>query len=144
MKPLQLFLLLCFFAFVSCDKNGPCDDTTKPEINVTLNATVHVLDKHGNPIPNQDLHFWIYKIPCGAKAKGEFTFHGKTDVNGTRSSTTVGYKLRNLDDEVWIDVHAVNLGNGSADADSEYVILKYSDFLGSLTAKQVHVYIYKK
>jgi hypothetical protein len=43
---------------------------------------------------------------------------------------------------VWVDVYAVNLGNGSAQADSEYVIYKYDEFIPG-TTKEVHVYVYR-
>lgn len=142
------FILLSLFVawFTSCEsiKNDPCDDTVKPEIKVSLQATVHVLDKDNLPIPDQQLNFYIYKVPCGAAAKGMFQFNGKTNAEGIRASTTVYYNLRNEEDEIWVDVHAVNLGNGSVTDDSEYAIFKYNDFVSSITTKQVHVFIYKK
>lgn len=143
--PLFMFAGFCVFLLTSCKdlKHDPCDDTVAPEIAVSLKATVTVLDKDHNPVPNQSLHFWIYKVPCGADAKGTFEFSGNTNEFGMRSSTVVGYNLRNKEDKVWVDVHAVNLGNGSAEADSEYVILSYNDFMSSITTKQVHVFIYK-
>ncbi len=138
-------LLIFLIAMVGCikeDDKDPCDDTVKPEKSVSLRATVHVVDKDGNPIPNQQVNFWIYKEPCGAATKGQFEFSGPTNEVGIRESTVVGYNLRNSEDKVWVDVHAVNLGNGSADADSELVSFKYDDFVG-LTAKQVDVYIHR-
>ncbi|MEZ5082384.1 MAG: hypothetical protein R2750_02860 [Bacteroidales bacterium] len=144
-----LSLALIFGIFIaislSCDKeddNDPCDDTVKPEIAVNLIATVHVLTKDNEPIPNQDLNFWIYKEPCGADIKGQFSFHGPTNAQGTRTSTLVGYNLRNSEDKVWVDAHALNLGNGSADADSELISYKYGDFVVG-TTKEIHVYIYR-
>ncbi len=129
----------------SCTEEGsddPCDGTVKPEISVSIKATVHVLTKDHEPIPNQDLNFWIYKEPCGAEIKGKFSFDGPTNEQGIRESTIVGYNLRNSEDKVWVDVHAVNLGNGSADADSELISYSYNEFSGSGT-KEIHVYIYR-
>jgi hypothetical protein len=144
-SPICLLALAIAVLFTSCSdiKKDPCDDTVAPEIAVTLKATVTVLDKDHTPIPDQQLNFYIYKKPCGADIKGQFAFSGKTDENGMRYSTVVGYKLRNKEDKIWVDVHAVNLGNGSADADSEYVILSYDDFVSSITTKEVHVFIYR-
>ncbi|MBN2173302.1 MAG: hypothetical protein JW731_04175 [Bacteroidales bacterium] len=142
--PIYLPLILIILATcISCDKESkdPCDDTVKPEINVGIKATVHVLTKDNEPIANQQLNFNIYKIPCGADAKGFFDFSGPTSEDGTRSTSTCYYNLRNSEDEVWIDIHAVNLGNGSAQADSEYATFKYGDF--GISTKEVHVYIYR-
>ena len=137
-------LILAIYGITSCseDEKDPCDDTVKPEIQVNLQATVHVLDKDGNPIPNQQVNFWIYKEPCGAATKGQFEFSGPTNDQGLRVSTVVGYNLRNSEDKVWVDAHAVNLGNGSADADSELVSYRYGDFNG-VSTKYVDVYIYR-
>jgi len=145
-SPVCLLVFLCSFLVTSCKdlKHDPCDDTVASEIAVTLKATVTVLDKDNNPIPDQLLYFNIYKVPCGAPAKGFFNFDGNTNESGMRASTVVGYNLRNKDDKIWVDVHAVNLGNGSAEADSEYVILSYDDFENSITTKEIHVFIYKK
>ncbi|MCB2220677.1 MAG: hypothetical protein KQI35_09795 [Bacteroidetes bacterium] len=141
---LTLFLLVFIFTGVSCtekEDDDPCDDTVKPEISVSIKATIHVLTKDNEPIPNQQVNLWIYKVPCGAPAKGTFDFSGPTLENGTRSTSVCYYNLRNADDEVWVDAHAVNLGNGSVTADSEYATFKYSDF--GITTKEVHVYIYR-
>lgn len=149
MKTLNSFLLLSLLlsfvtAVLSCEEvfNDPCDDTSKPEISASISATVHILDKNKIPIPNQQVNIFLYKIPCGAEAKGQMDFSGPTDEQGIRKTTTANYNLRNLEDQVWVDVHAVNLGNGSAMADSEYVMYKYSDFIVG-TPKEVHVYIYR-
>ena len=141
-----LFFLLLLAAFLSCSKgeddNDPCDDTVKSEIQVNIRATVHVLDKDNNPIPNQQVNFWIYKEPCGAEIKGKFEFSGLTNTEGIRESGLAGYNLRNSEDKVWVDAHAVNLGNGSADADSELISYKYGAFTPGIT-KHVDVYIYR-
>lgn len=140
-------VLLSFVAvlFLSCGEEGekdPCDETVKPEIEVGIKATVHVLTKDGDPIPNQEVKLSLYKKPCGATAKGFFNFDGPTNEQGIRISSTCYYNLRNSDDEVWVDAFAVNLGNGSAEADSELVIYKYNDF-STLSPKEVHVYIHR-
>lgn len=150
MKKLNSFVNFSLFYFfiisvLSCDQistSNPCDDTAKPEIEVSIKATIHVLDKNKNPIPNQQLNLYLYKEPCGAEIKGSMEFSGPTNEQGIRSTTTAYYNLRNLEDKVWVDVHAVNLGNGSATADSEYVTYKYNDFIVG-TTKEVHVYIYR-
>lgn len=150
---MKLFKLIIYFAFVlfliisvfKCSvipTNDPCDDTAKPEIAVSIKATIHVLDKDKNPIPNQQLNLFFYKEPCGAEAKGQMDFSGPTNELGIRSTPTAFYNLRNLEDKVWVDVHAVNLGNGSATKDSEYATYKYNDFIVG-TTKEVHIYIYR-
>lgn len=135
-------LLTAILTDCSLLKPDPCDKTAKPEINGGIRAIIHVLDKDKNPIPNQQLNIHIYKIPCGAPAKGDFDFSGPTNALGIRETTAVYYNLRNTEDQVWVDVHAPNLGNGSATADSEYAIYKYDDFIPG-TVKEVHVYIYR-
>lgn len=150
MKKLKSFLSFSLLLFIltvvlSCDEtasNDPCDETAKPEIVAGIKATVHVLDKDKKPIPNQQLTLYLYKEPCGADIKGKMEFSGPTNEQGIRSTSTAYYNLRNLEDKVWVDVHAVNLGNGSATADSEYIIYKYNDFIPG-TTKEVHVYIYR-
>ena len=84
----------------------------------------------------------MYKEPCGAAIKGQFEFSGPTNADGIRMTSVAGYNLRNSEDKVWVDAHAVNLGNGSADADSELVSYKYGDFIPG-TTKEMHVYIYR-
>jgi hypothetical protein len=149
MNRLTRFLSLIIIIFMAtslsdCDliKSDKCDDTVKPEIAVTIRATVHVLDAARNPIANQQVNFWLYKEPCGAATKGTFDFSGPTNADGIRVTSAAGYNLRNSEDKVWVDAHAVNLGNGSADADSELVSYKYGDFIPG-TTKEVHVYIYR-
>ena len=150
MKTFSKLIILGFFAsvllaIVTCNKEDnkdPCDDTVKPEIEVGLNATVHVLTKDGDPIPNMNVELNIYKIPCGASAKGFFEFVGPTNEQGIKISSNCFYNLRNSDDEVWVDVFVPDLGNGSAEANSEYATFKYNDFIvGSV--KEVHVYLHR-
>ncbi len=142
----NIFLLLT--TLPSCEEiknlfgKDPCDDTVKPEIQVSLRAIVHVLDVDKNPIPNQQLWFYIYKEPCGADIKGRFDFHGPTNELGIRQSTVVNYNLRNSEDKVWVDVHAQNLGNGTVTKDSELFSYKYNDFIVG-TTKEIHIYIYR-
>jgi hypothetical protein len=141
------FIIIIFMATSLSDcglifPDDPCRDSEMPEIEVGIKATVHVLDKDRNPIANQQVKFWLYKEPCGAPVKGQFEFSGPTDADGTRETSVAYYKLRNEEDKVWVDAHAVNLGNGSADADSELVSYKYGDFIPG-TTKEVHVYIYR-
>jgi hypothetical protein len=151
MKKLNSFIYLtCLLFFIvaisgcsAIPTNDPCDDTAKPEIEVSIKAIIHVLDKDKKPIPNQQVNLYLYKEPCGADIKGKMEFSGPTDEQGIRSTSTAYYNLRNLEDMVWVDVYAVNLGNGSATADSEYVTYKYNDFIVG-TTKEVHIYIYRK
>jgi len=145
LSPLTLTVIVLLTAILtdcSALKPDPCDDTAKPEINAGIKATIHILDKDRNPIPNQQVNINLYKIPCGAKPKGYFEFSGPTNELGIRETTVAYYNLRNTEDEVWVDVFAVNLGNGSATADSEYATYKYADFISG-TVKEVHVYIYR-
>jgi hypothetical protein len=150
MKKLKSFLSFSLLLFIltvviSCDEiasNDPCDETAKPEIVAGIKATVHVLDKDKKSIPNQQVNLFLYKKPCGADAKGQMDFSGPTNEQGIRSTSTAFYNLRNLEDEVWVDAYAVKLGNGSAQADSEYAIYKYDEFIPG-TTKEVHVYIYR-
>ncbi|MDX9773944.1 MAG: hypothetical protein RBT02_11085 [Bacteroidales bacterium] len=143
---LNVALIIFFLTTMSdcslINPDDPCDDTVKPEIEVGIKATIHVLDKDRNPIANQQVNLYLYKKPCGAAIKGEFDFSGPTNELGIRETTVAYYKLRNADDEVWVDVYAVNLGNGSAIKDSEYATYKYDDFFGGFT-KEVDVYIYR-
>jgi hypothetical protein len=145
LSPLTLTVIVLLTAILTdCSvlNPDPCDDTAKPEINAGIKATIHVLDKDRNPIPNQQVNLHLYKIPCGAAAKGDFDFSGPTNALGIRETTAAFYNLRNSEDAVWVDAHAVNLGNGSATADSEYASYKYADFIAG-TVKEVHVYIYR-
>jgi hypothetical protein len=140
-------ILFIYFAtnFTSCfllDSDDPCESTIMPEISAGIKATIHVLDKDKNPIPNQQVNLYLYKEPCGAAAKGQFDFSGPTNAQGIRETTVAYYNLRNEKDKVWVDAHAVNLGNGSATADSEYATYEYGDFIPGIT-KEVHVYIYR-
>lgn len=139
------FLMIFIFSFSCTDlgiEDDPCDETVMPEIQVSLKAAVTVLTKDGQPIPNQEMNFAIFKIPCGGTAKGVFAFDGPTDENGTRTTTVANYNLRNSEDEIWVDAQALQLGNGSADADSETVVFKYDDFTIG-TTKNVQLYIYR-
>ncbi len=145
-SPLTLIVIVLMTVILTdCSllKPDPCDETAKPEINAGIKATIHVLDKDRNPIPNQQVNLYLYKKPCGAPSKGSFDFSGPTSALGIRETTVAYYDLRNTEDEVWVDAYAVNLGNGSASADSEYAIYKYNDFIPG-TVKEVHVYIYRK
>ena len=142
LKPLFLVLIILSVSCGKIGKNDPCDDTIQNEIAVSIKATVHVLDKDKQPIPNQEVSLYIYKEPCGAQVKGTMHFSGDTNEGGWIESTVVGYNLRNSEDKVWVDAHAVNLGNGSADEDSELVSYKYGQFIVG-TVKEVHVYIYR-
>lgn len=137
-----LFLVITLPSCSWLDSSSACDMTEKTEIEVGIKATVHVLDKNKNPIANQQVNLWLYKKPCGSAGKGYFEFSGPTDALGIRETTTAFYNLRNGNDEVWVDAHAVNLGNGSPEADSQNVVYKYDDFIAGLT-KEVHVYIYR-
>jgi hypothetical protein len=136
--------ILTTISLTACSlmSTGSCDQTIMPEIEVGIKATVHVLDKNRNPIANQQVNLSLYKVPCGAPAKGRFEFDGPTNADGIRSTTTAFYKLRNSEDEVWVDAHAVNLGNGSAQKDSGYATFKYKDFTPGYTM-DVDVYIYR-
>jgi len=137
-----LFLLTTLPSCTKINSTNPCDLTEKKEIEVGIKATIHILDKNKDPIANQQVRLSIYKKPCGAASKGVFEFSGPTNALGIRETTSVFYNLRNGDDEVWVDVYAVNLGNGSAQADSAYGIYKYGDFIPGIT-KEVHIYIYR-
>jgi len=137
-----VLIIMCNISSCSEESDDPCDGTAKPEIQVTVQAIVHVLDKDKNPIVDQQVNFWIYKEPCGADIKGKFEFSGPTNWQGLRWSTVVGYNLRNSEDKVWIDAHAVGLGNGSVSEDSELISYRYGDFIGTST-KIIDLYIYR-
>jgi hypothetical protein len=150
MKKIKSLIRLVMFVFLTtivsdCSfilERDKCEYTKMPEIEPGIKATVHVLDVNRNPIPNQNVNLWLYKEPCGAAVKGKFEFSGLTNADGIRATTVAYYKLRNEEDKVWVDAHAVNLGNGSVTADSELVSYKYADFTAG-TVKEVHVYIYR-
>ncbi|MEZ5195972.1 MAG: hypothetical protein R2764_06120 [Bacteroidales bacterium] len=144
---LPKYLLIVFLPFLmfSCgtDEKDPCDETARTEIQVSIKAFVHVYTMDDEPIVNELVKLNLYKIPCGATAKGFFEFNGATSEMGIYQSTVCGYNLRNLDDEVVVDIFVPNLGNGSASANSEYATYKYNDFISGST-KEVHVYVYKQ
>jgi hypothetical protein len=138
MRRLFLYLsnisLLTIITFLfSCTREDPCDKYNKPEKEVSIIATVHVLDKNGQPVANQELLITICKVPCGANAKGLVEFSGKTDENGMRQTTVAFYKLRNLKDKIRVEAYAVDLGNGSKTADSDFASFDYDDFLSGIT-----------
>jgi len=140
---LVLFLLTTLTSCILLSPDDPCYNTKKPEIEVGIKATVHVLDKDDNPIADQELKITLYKESCGIDdTKGHVYFSGPTNEQGIRQTTVAYYKLRNTVDKVWVDVYAVNLGNGSAYEDSEYASYSYDDFIPGIT-KEVHVYIYR-
>ena len=132
-------LFSCVFMPNSFSK---CERTEKPHIDVSIKATVHVIDADKQPIADQELRISLYKIPCEKDATGHVLFEGPTNEQGTRETTVAYYNLRNSEDEVWVDVYAINLGNGTATKDSEYASYKYDDFVPGST-KEVHVYIYR-
>lgn len=141
---ISIFFMLIALTSTTCtDEEDPCDESARSEKQVTIKATVHVLTMDDEPIANEQVQLSIYKSPCGAPAKGFFDFNGPTSEAGTWQSSVCGYNLRNLDDEVVVDVFVPNLGNGSAEANSEYAYYKYDDFLSTST-KEVHIYVYKK
>lgn len=95
------------------------------------------------PAADQELRKTLYKETCGADdTSGHVVFKGPTNEQGIRQTTVAYYNLRNSEDEVWVDVYAENLGNGSATDDSEYATFRYGDFIVGST-KEVHVYIYR-
>lgn len=139
----SIFLIVGLFSCVFMPNSfSKCERTEKPHINVSIKATVHVLDADRQPIADQELKITLYKIPCDKDATGQVSFDGPTNGEGTRQTTVAYYNLRNSEDEVWVDVHAANLGNGTATKDSEYASYRYDDFIVGST-KEVHVYIYR-
>lgn len=138
-----LFILISLTATTCKEDEDPCDESARYEKQVSIKAIVHVLTMDDEPIVNEQVKLNLYKIPCGAPAKGFFEFNGPTSEAGTWQSTVCGYNLRNLEDQVVVDVFVPNLGNGSAEANSEYAYYKYDDFSGTST-KEVHVFVYKK
>jgi len=139
---LFIFVVTTFTACSLLGKEDKCDATVKPEIEVGIKATIHILDKNKNPIPNQLVELSFYKTPCNEPVKGKFTFKEPTNSLGIIESSVAYYKLRNLEDKVWVDAYAVKLSNPIAETDSQLLNYKYSDFSAGLT-KEVHVYIYR-
>jgi hypothetical protein len=139
---LNAFLLAIITSLFTCTREHPCDKYDKPEKEISIIATVHVLDKNGEPIVNQELLITICKVPCGAGAKGFVEFSGNTDENGMRKTTVAYYKLRNLKDEIRVEAYAVNLGNGSKKADSDFSSFSYDDFLSGVT-KGLDIHIHR-
>ncbi len=141
-----LFLLLIGLLF-SCQDFNPeynrCDKTAKPEKDVSLIVTVHVLAKDNQPIAEQDLTITMDKKPCGEDLKGMMYFFGPTNEEGTRQTTVAYYSLRNLHDQIIVQAEAIDLGNGSVEDNSEEVVYEYDDFLSGST-KEVHLYIHRK
>ncbi len=139
------FFVFLLFLISTCatDEEDPCDESARTEKQVSIKAFVHVYTMDDEPIANEQVRLSLYKIPCGSDPKGFFDFNGPTNEAGIWQSSVCGYNLRNLDDEVVVDVFVPNLGNGSAEANSEYAYYKYNDFLSG-TTKEVHVYVYKQ
>jgi hypothetical protein len=142
---LQICIWVIFGLFSGCnedEKLDPCDGTATQEKSVSLRATVHVLDKDHNPIPNQQVNLYIYKWPCGAGVTGKFDYSGPTNSQGLKETSVVSYNLRNTDDKVYVDAYAPNLGNPSASENSELVVFKYDDFNG-ISTMEADLYIYR-
>jgi hypothetical protein len=143
---LQICIWVIFGLFSGCneDEKDPCDLFVRQEKSVSLRATVHVLDKDHNPIPNQQVNLYIYKKPCYADMTGKFDYSGPTNSQGLKETSVVSYNLRNTEDAVYVDACAPNLGNPSASENSEMVIFYYDDFNGtSISTKEVDLYIYR-
>ncbi|MCF8368694.1 MAG: hypothetical protein K9G76_06595 [Bacteroidales bacterium] len=144
-KKLIYFLLiigLISFSFQACEtsKIDPCDSTVKSEKAVSLQITAHILTLNNEPVAGKDIEIMAYKTPCGEDSKGRFTFNGVTSNEGTFSSTTLGYNLRNSKDEVYVRALAINLEN-YFEQNFSTEIYKYDDF-SNLSTKYVHLYIY--
>lgn len=143
--PKIFFFISLLLLMSTCEtaEKDPCDETARSEKEVNIKAYVHVYTMDDEPIANEQVKLSLYKTPCGSAAKGFFDFNGPTNEAGIWQSSVCGYNLRNLDDEVVVDVFVPNLGNGSAEANSEYAYYKYNDFLSG-TTKEVHVYVYRQ
>lgn len=143
-KVSMLLLLALPLIFIACEEidDDPCDDSTKPEIAVTIKATAYVLGANNQPIPNVDIKINYWKQPCGDAIKGQFYFSGKTDEFGVFYGNLVGYNLRNSEDEVVAEAIAPDLENFH---EQNFAIarFKYGDF-STLSTKQVSLYIYTK
>jgi hypothetical protein len=135
--PVILISVIC----LRCDilKTDRCDLTTAPEISVSIKATVHVRGKNNLPMKDQRLKVSIYKEPCGAPVKGEFTFEGVTDADGNFYTTEVNYNLRNKEDKVLVDVLGQDIVvGGISDKNYENVSFMYEDFIVG-TVKNVDI-----
>jgi hypothetical protein len=121
------------FSLFSCEvvdetRYDDCDRYKEPEKKTGIMASVQVVDVENNPIANQELEITMYKIPCGESANGLAEFKGLTNEEGIRQTAVAHYDLYNSLDEIHVFVHAINLGNGSEEADSQSVTFKYDDF----------------
>jgi len=150
MKKLTLFFIPGLFilistTFTACKLMGEdkeCGPERMREVEVSIKATIHVVDKNRNPIANQMVRLTLYKKPCGLPIKGQFNFDAPTNAQGIVETSVAYYKLSNMKDVVGVDVYAPQLGNGSAEADSEYATFTYKDFLAGRT-KEVDLTIYR-
>ncbi len=141
---LSVIFLTILLSMPGCEEiePDPCDDTAKPEIAVTIRTTVHIRDLNDQPVPNEPIHFEIYKKPCGAPSKGKFTYDGTTDEFGNWTCPLTGYNLRNSDDMVYVTAIANELEN-YFEQNYAAETFKYGEF-STLSTKEVHLYIYSK
>jgi hypothetical protein len=127
--------------FPGCSGLNPdsCDGTVAPEISVSIKATIHVRGKNNLPMKDQRIKVDIYKKPCGAPIKGEFSFEGVTDSEGNFYTTEVNYNLRNEADK--ISVYALGLDivvGGISYQNNEYDDFLYGEFIVG-TVKNVDI-----
>ncbi len=119
-----------------------CDLTVADEISVSITTIVHVRGKNNIPMKDQRIKVYIYKEPCGAKAKGEFTFDGVTDAEGNFNTTVVNYNLRNKEDKILVDVLGLDIVvGGSVNQNYENVSFMYGDFIAE-TLKNLDIFLY--
>jgi hypothetical protein len=138
--PVILISVIC----LRCDilKRDRCDLTAADEISVSITTVVNVRGKNNLPMKDQRIKVYIYKTPCGAPSKGEFTFEGVTDVEGNFYTTVVNYNLRNQEDKIEVDVlgHDIVVG-GSVNQNYENVSFMYGDFIAE-TIMNVDITLY--
>jgi hypothetical protein len=118
--------------FLGCDilKGDRCDLTKAPEISVSINVIVRVRGKNNLPMKDQRIKVWIYKEPCGAPAKGEFTFEGVTDAEGNFYTTEANYYLRNKEDKISVDALGSDIVvGGISNTNGDNVSVMYEDFI---------------
>jgi len=127
-----LLLLIVFTIFLTCDilpDRDECDGTIAHEKIVNIKATVHCRDILNLPLKEKWIKLTFSKTPCGEPSKGQIFFEGLTDSQGNFSTTEANYSLRNLKDEIEIDVFSPDLGNTSDKDNSDIRVFSYNDFI---------------
>jgi hypothetical protein len=118
----MFFIVLIIFTGCITDPEDPCNPTIQDEISAGLVVNVTAVKNNDSVARDLYLNVVVYKQPCGGDPKGHFYFNGFTDENGKFKTTPVYYNLRNLNDDVHVDVKITATGK------TYHEIYGYPDF----------------